>query len=150
MKKTSLAKRIVMTVLAVVMVMCMSIPAFAAESINVSAASNEGVMPLSNPATTPEIPVGGDYELTVDLSSYLGINKIFSITTEYATYPANGQFTGGVTCQVYKPNGELLCAWFMNASDYRSEEFTLPSSGQYRVVIWNDTNVKVKVTAKWL
>ena len=150
MKKTSLARRIVMTVLAVVMVMCMSIPAFAAENTNVSAASNEGIMPRSDSATTREILVGEEYIFSVNLSSYLGIKKIFSITTEYATYPTNGQFTGGVTCQVYKPNGELLCAWFMNASDYRSEGFTLPSSGQYRVVVWNDTNVKVKVTAKWL
>lgn len=149
MKKTSFARRIVMAVLAVIMVMCMSIPAFAAENTNVFAVSNESVMPRSNPATTPEIAVGGDYEFTVDLSSYIGIKKIFSIATDYTTYPANGQFTGGVTCQVYKPNGELLCAWFMNAGDYRSEEFTLPSSGQYRIVVWNDTNVKVKVTARW-
>lgn len=150
MKKTSLVRRILMAVSTVVMIMVVSIPAFAAENANVYAISNEGVMPIDAEYSSADIPAGGESEFYVYLDSYVGVSRTLRLSAEYSTLPpAGSSITGFTTCIVYKPNGELLGAWNINVNNSYRETFTLPSSGAYRVIVYNDTNITVHIEGQW-
>lgn len=155
MKNFKFTKRICVLLMATIMMLVTSVPAFAAEAnsectTEVNVTENMGIMPLDAQYTSNSVASSGEGSFSVHLNSYLGFSKKLTLDVlKDGTVPGGGSVTGKVTCIIYAPNGNLFATYSMTAGGSHSESFTLPSSGWYSIIIWNDSNIPVKVRGQW-
>lgn len=149
-------KRCATLLMAGIMVLGMSFSAFASEPqtadvIDKSVVSeSETLGDVSTYDNTQAIILGkiqpqtsaSDYGY---LDHYIGLNKTFKCFL--TTY---GSTTGNISVILYKPNGETATSFTLNSSNPSySKTFFLPSSGDYRMVAFNNANREVTVTGLW-
>lgn len=150
--KTKLFKRIGSLTLAFVMAFALSATAFAAEPDEQStsdeviavAAGEDGISVLADQAVTGSAPAWGTATLWPHLSSYLGVTKKIRITT---------QSSGGGAVDIELFKGNTLKSdgnWIMGTNDTGEWTLTLPSSGDYKLLVHNKSGSTVYITAQWL
>ena len=148
--KTKLFKSIGTLVLACIMTLCVSTTAFAADQAKQDVADNvsvsdEGIMPMADTAVTGSVSAWSSTTLRPHLSSYIGFSKTIRVTTQ-----SSGN-NGGVDIELFK-NGSLKSDgnWWMGTNDVGDWTLTLPSSGDYELIVHNNSDATVYVTAQWL
>lgn len=150
MKKNKLVKRLVTFVMATIMMFGTSLSAFAAENVTSNTADeyviSEGVSTYSN--TSAWVIGLGSQQSGSDiahLDSYIGLSKTFTVSLEGSV--------GSGTVSVYikrVSDGEIVGSWGLTSSQTtKSTTFTLPKSGDYKMVVYNGTNSSVTVYGRW-
>lgn len=147
--------------MAVVMMMETSVSAFAAEATafanenntvcetNMMDESSDTEVSVVNDTVGTTISAGKNGHVYPTLDSYIGVSKSINISIA----PSNGSSsaTGRVRVYLFKPNdGSLMKYWEVSEIGTTiKESFTLPSSGTYSVLIYNETDTEIVVTAHW-
>ncbi len=149
MKNIKLGKRLVTFGMAAIMMFGTSVSAFAAENTTSNTTHeyvvNKGVSTYSN--TSAWVTVGSqqsgyDY---AHLDSYIGLSKTFTVSLE-------GNVGAGTVSVYIKrvSDGETVGSWGLTSSQKtKSTTFTLPKSGDYKMVVYNGTNSSVTVYGRW-
>ena len=146
MKKNKLFKRFLTLVMACLMTFGASASVFAAEPTvaepvnETSSMDTADVVPLNDTQAIilDNIASGASKSDTGYLDHYIGLTKRFEC--HLTTY---GSTSGSVSVVLYKPNGQTATSFSLSSSNPSySKTFTLPSSGDWRMV----ENDKIKVT----
>lgn len=154
--KNALTKRCMTFLLAIIMVMGLAVPAFAAEvkpadevayqAENVAEENESGIMPL-NTTGKMVIPAGTNSEfVSITLDPYIGFTKKFRIVTSCSNN--DGILTAHL---VRKSDGKVMSNdWYVDPNGNAVWSFTLPSSGEYRLTVSSIvTTADVYVTCYW-
>lgn len=143
MKKT-FGSRIALFMLAMLMVVGVAIPASAAECDDVYVVAEETYV------TTPRVyywpcQVNEIISIQVNLSSYIGITKTFTVDT--LIYSGS---SGTIKLTLYNPDGTVRFEnYVMNVGDTATWKFTLPSSGTYILIVDNYSDCEVGIFPHW-
>lgn len=143
--QTKLIKRMASLVLSCVIVAGISTTAFATKPTKHEETTKNEVSVMADVAVTGTAPAWGTGILRPHLSSYIGFSKTIRITTQSTTD------NGGVDIEL-KKNGELKSDgnWWMGTNDVGEWKLTLPSSGDYELLVHNKSGAPVYITAQWL
>ncbi len=148
MKKTFI-NRICVFMLALLMMVIVALPAYAAdENEGVAGALAENDYGV-RPETLDICPSWGVIVMEVPLSSYIGFSKTIVVETACMTdVPSTG---GGVQLELYNQNGTKMYEymWPVPVNQSTEKTFTLPKSGTYKLKVISVCDADIAINAYW-
>ena len=161
MKNFKFMKRMAIFLLVAVMTLGTVIQASAAENISydkamITITDNESgnmVTPLLNndvSAYIESVAIGGTGAEVATLDSYIGLSKTFNVTLLPHKNGTNS-ITGYANVIVTKVStGENIASWTLDLHNQFGEKtFFLPTSGDYRVWVYNGMNTVISIVGYW-
>ena len=89
----------------------------------------------------------GELRLYPTLGNYIGFTRTLLF---YATAIDSNVTPGGdIRVYVYGPDGNLVRYFETHANEDHEEKFTLPSAGEYKVVIYSEVDERLHCNAVW-
>lgn len=150
--KTNMMKRIGAFLLACSMTLGTTVSAFAAEPVE-DVATEETIIAeyTINSADYDNDPVGGTIASNGSATYYPHLSSYIGLTKQFYAGTSSSSSTGMVLVYLYNPSGKLISNdWILGVNDYASWNFTLPSSGTYRLrVAVQGTTAPVSFAASW-
>ena len=92
-----------------------------------------------------QVPAGTSKYIDVYMSSYLGFVKTFSVSSSALQSPASGTVYIKLT-----KNNTTYGEWTINHTGGTQQDYTLPPSSWYKVLVINNSNVLINVTCQWI
>ena len=156
--KAKVLKRLIALVMSALLMLGASVSAFATDVpsdvstnlVETSDSSSDATVPTRRNTNESGIcPARGQLTLYPTLDPYIGLKKTLYITVYVPSLDV--QPSNGISVTVYKPDGNPLTSFFAYPREEEySGEFTLPSSGTYRVVFKSNTIYEFFCTACWI
>ena len=154
MKKGNIVSRIKCIFFAIFMVITISVPVFAQnpEVVDTTTKSCSEITPLLNDnwsAAVGPLNSGESGHEFAYLDSYIGLTKKFTVEL---MIPADvSSFTGNVQLYVERVSDDetIFSCTLNNTKREESKTFWLPKSGDYKVVVYNNSNIRLGVLGYW-
>lgn len=147
MKKNTFIKRLFVSLMTMAMTLSMSVSAFAAEPVSEPTVPEVHNARLNNNlnALISNLGSGQGGKAEAYLDSYIGVTKTFRVKLLGAVG------SGNVSVYVVrKSDGKDIGSWTLNSSRPEgSVTVTLPTSGDYKMVVYNGTNSSISVLGYW-
>lgn len=147
MKKCKIARGIIAFALVVIMMFGTTMSAFAAESNEVERNAEVTTTYGNNlSALVSNLESGKGGSAIAHLDSYVGITKKFTVTLL-----ASVGNSGTVSIYIKRvSDGSVVGSWGLSSGKTTdSTTFTLPKSGDYKMVVYNGTNGTTSVLGYW-
>lgn len=147
MKKNTFIKRLFVSLMTIAMTLGMSVSAFAAEPVSEPTVAEVHDARLNNnlSALITNLGSGQSGKEEAYLDSYIGVAKTFRVKL------LGSVGSGNVSVYVVrKSDGKDIGSWTLNSSRPEgSVTVALPTSGNYKMVVYNGTNSSISVLGYW-